>query len=235
MSTYTITKLRKIGYPLDSEKMTQPAAPEANRSRDRILDLLLKSELPMSVQTLGAALGISRNAAHQQVIALEREGLIERDVAIRTKGRPSQGYRLSEAGGATFPRQYALLARQMLDELARVLGPADLKQAMERIGLSLADSLRSSMGEDPSERLPRIAGLMRQLGYESAVVEGREDREIEAHNCVFHDLAVADPAICEVDLALLRSLSGKKVDHLRCMARGERSCRFAFRPAAPDE
>jgi hypothetical protein len=37
----------------------------------------------------------------------------------------------------------------------------------------------------------------------------------------------------EVDLSLLRSLSGKKVEHRRCMARGERSCRFAFRAACP--
>lgn len=214
--------------------MDQIAELESARSRDRILDLLLRSEGPLSVQSLAGSLGISRNAAHQQVMALEREGLIERDVAIRTRGRPSQGYRLSAAGGATFPRQYALLARQLLEELSRHLGPAELPGAMERIGISLADGLRSGLAPNPSQRVEQIAGLMRRLGYESAPVEGPEGTEIEAHNCVFHDLAVADPNICEVDLALLRSLSGKKVDHLRCMARGERSCRFAFRPPDPD-
>ena len=118
---------------------------ETTRSRDRILELLLKSEEPLSVQSLSASLGISRNAAHQQVIALEREGLIERDAAIRTRGRPSQGYRLSEAGNATFQRQYALLARQLLEELSRYLGPDELRQAMTRIGGSLADNLRSGI------------------------------------------------------------------------------------------
>ena len=200
---------------------------EPARSRDRILELLLKAESPLSVPALAAAVGISRNAAHQQMVALEREGLVERDSAIRTKGRPSQGYRLSGAGRATFPRQYALLARQLLGELARHLGPEELHRSLERIGLSLADSLRSSVGDDPEGAIPAIAGLMRELGYESRA----EGAEIEAHNCVFHDLAMADPAICEVDLALLRSLTGKTVDHRRCMARGERSCRFAFRPA----
>jgi predicted ArsR family transcriptional regulator len=65
------------------------------------------------------------------------------------------------------------------------------------------------------------------------VVDGPDGPEIEAHNCVFHDLAKADQAICEVDLALLRSLSGKTVDHRRCMARGEGSCRFAFGAQEP--
>jgi DeoR family transcriptional regulator, suf operon transcriptional repressor len=202
---------------------TEPA-----RSRDRILEFLLRSEEPLGVQALAAALGVSRNAAHQHVAALEREGLIERASAIRTKGRPSQGFRLSTAGKATFPRQYALLSKQLLAELSR-LGPADLREAMERIGEALAGSLSAQV--DPAEAIPSIAALMRELGYESNTVEGAEGLEIEAHNCVFHDLAMADQTICEVDLALLRALSGKSVEHRRCMARGERSCRFAFRAA----
>ena len=203
---------------------------ESARSRDRILELMLKSEEPLTVQALSAALGISRNAAHQHVVAMEREGLVERASAIRTKGRPSQGYRLSAAGSATFPRQYALLAKQLLDELSRQLGPAELRLAMERIGRSLADSLRGKVGEDSSAAVVAIAGLMRELGYESKAVDSEDGPVIEAHNCVFHDLAMADPAICEVDLSLLRTLSGKNVEHRRCMARGERTCRFAFKP-----
>lgn len=230
MSTYTITKLQKLEKRLDSKSMNQPADLETSRSRDRILDLLLKSEAPLSVQSLARQLGISRNAAHQQVMTLEREGLVERASAIRTKGRPSQGFRLSQAGGATFPRQYALLARQMLEELSRYLGPTELPKAMERIGLSLADSLRANVAGETDDRLSQIAGLMRGLGYESSTIAGPDGTEIEAHNCVFHDLAFADPTICTVDLALLGSLSGQAVEHRRCMARGERSCRFAFRP-----
>jgi predicted ArsR family transcriptional regulator len=204
---------------------------EPARSRDRILELLLRSEGPLSVQSLAASLGISRNAAHQQVTALEREGLIERASAIRTKGRPSQGFQLSTAGKATFPRQYSLLAKQLLEELSRHLGPEELHAAMKRIGKTLAASLSAKIGANADQAL--IAGLMRELGYESALVDTADGAEIEAHNCVFHDLAMDDPAICEVDLALLRSLSGKDVDHRRCMARGEGSCRFAFVPTKP--
>src|SRR3954447_11348261 len=137
--------------------------PEAARSRDRILDLLLTSEEPMPVLALGAALGISRNAAHQQVTALEREGLIERASAIRTKGRPSQGFRLSAAGKSTFPRQYSLLARQLLEELSRHLGPEQLGAAMTRMGATLANGLGAELPADPDERVRAIAGMMRDL------------------------------------------------------------------------
>jgi predicted ArsR family transcriptional regulator len=210
--------------------MSDMAAIEPGRSRDRILEILLRSEEPPTVHDLAAALGISRNAAHQHVAAMEREGLVERASAVRTKGRPSQGFRLSAAGKETFPRQYALLSRQLLEELSRHLGPEELHAALNRIGLSLADSLRSQIRRDPDQAVQEIAVMMRELGYESRAIEGPDGTEIEAHNCVFHDLAMADQAICEVDLSLLRSLSGKAVEHRRCMARGERSCRFAFKP-----
>ena len=211
--------------------MNDLTSSEPARSRDRILGLLLRSEGPLSVRALALRLGISRNAAHQHVVAMEREGLVERASAIRTKGRPSQGFRLSPAGKATFPRQYALLSKQLLAELSKHLGPDQLPAAMTRIGETLASGLSSQI--DPAEPIASIAVLMRELGYESKAVESPEGPEIEAHNCVFHDLAMADQTICEVDLALLRSLSGKSVEHRRCMARGERSCRFAFKPARP--
>ena len=178
---------------LDCVTMSDFSAAESSRSRDRILELLLRSDLPLSVQSLASAVGISRNAAHQQVTALEREGLIERASAIRTKGRPSQGFQLSTAGKATFPRQYSLLAKQLLGELSQILGPAELHVAMQRIGKSLAATLSDKVGANADEDL--IAGLMRELGYESRVVNGEGGLEIEAHNCVFHDLAKADPAI----------------------------------------
>ena len=209
---------------MDLDPQSEPA-----RSRDRILDLLLKSEEPLTVQGLASALGISRNAAHQHVAAMEREGLVEPATAVRTAGRPSRGFRLSAKGKGTFPRQYSLLAKQLLTELSQYLGRDELHRAMQRIGKGLADSIVATTGPKADEAM--IAGLMRELGYESKVVDGSAGREIEAHNCVFHDLAIADPAICEVDLALLKSLSGKEVDHRRCMALGAHSCRFAFRPA----
>jgi predicted ArsR family transcriptional regulator len=213
--------------------MSRQSDSETARSRDRILDLLLKSEEPLGVQALAGALGVSRNAAHQQVMALEREGLVERASAIPTKGRPSQGFRLSSAGKGTFPRQYALLAKQLLGELSRHLEPSQLRQAMERIGEIVAQDLSAGIDPNSDQKVAAIAGLMRKLGYESKAVEGPDGPEIEAHNCVFHDLAMADPAICEIDLSLLRVLSGNGVEHRRCMARGERSCRFAFKPATP--
>jgi predicted ArsR family transcriptional regulator len=195
-------------------------------SRERILTLLLHAPAPVSTPALAALLGISRNATHLHISGLERDGLVERAEQISTRGRPSQGFRLSAAGKAFFPRQYALLARNLVAELGRHLGPEALPAAMARIGQDIARQLQ---GETPDggATADAIATLMRELGYEARL---SDEDEIEAHNCVFHDLAMRDTAICAVDLALLGALSGRSVEHRTCMARGERSCRFGFAP-----
>jgi predicted ArsR family transcriptional regulator len=209
--------------------MAQPPESGPGGNRERILSLLLHAAEPQSIPALAGALGISRNAAHQHVTALERDGLIERATQISTRGRPSQGFRLSQAGQALFPRQYALLARKLIGELARHLGPEALPGAMARMGAELAGELAGRVATSDEERVPAIAALMRELGYEAHL--GETPAEIEAHNCVFHDLAMADAAICGVDLALLGGLSGRTVEHKSCMARGSRSCRFSFGPS----
>lgn len=212
--------------------MESSPEPAAGGNRERILSLLLHAPEPQSIPALAGALGISRNAAHQHVTGLERDGLIERATQISTRGRPSQGFRLSQAGQALFPRQYALLARKLIGELARHLGPEALPGAMARMGDELAGELAPRVATSDAERVPAIAALMRELGYEAHL--GDTSAEIEAHNCVFHDLAMADAAICGVDLALLGGLSGRTVEHRACMARGARSCRFAFAPPAAE-
>jgi predicted ArsR family transcriptional regulator len=205
----------------------QALEPSPAGSRERILTLLLHASGPLSIPALAAQLGISRNAAHQHVSGLERDGLVERAAQISTRGRPSQGFQLSAAGEARFPRQYALLARRLIGELARHLGPDALPEAMARIGMDIAAELAPRIAAGGAG-LPAIAALMAELGYEAHVAGEAGDAEIEAHNCVFHDLAMRDPAVCALDLALLGTLSGRPVEHRSCMARGERSCRFAF-------
>ena len=135
---------------------------------------------------------------------------------------------MSVSGHGLFPRQYALLASKLVGELGRVLGPDALPGALARLGTELAGELAQQVTESGDARIPAIAALMRTLGYEAHFDGADGEPQIEAHNCVFHDLAMRDATVCAIDLALLRTLSGRAVEHRRCMARGERSCRFAF-------
>src|SRR3569623_211523 len=125
--------------------MDRAAESAPGGSRERILSLLLHAPGPVSIPALATQLGISRNAPHQHVATLERVGLVERAAPISTRGRPSQGFRLSAAGEALFPRQYALLARKLSAERERFLPPDILPAALARIGKEIAGELAPQM------------------------------------------------------------------------------------------
>jgi DeoR family suf operon transcriptional repressor len=69
---------------------------------------------------------------------------------------------------------------------------------------------------------------MTELGYEIQADAQTESDEfnIQAHNCVYHDLVKQHHEVCEFDLALITSLLGEKVEQLSCMAKGDCACKF---------
>lgn len=72
---------------------------------------------------------------------------------------------------------------------------------------------------------------MEDLGHETGNVDiGSGEPVIEASNCVFHQLAMGNPEICALDLALLSAFTDSAVDHQECMATGGHVCRFRFLP-----
>lgn len=204
---------------------------QLGNSRRRLLQRLLHAAEPLPVDQLARGLGISRNATYQHVIALERDGLIERARISQTGGRPGQTYRLSEMGRATFPKHYALIATMLIRILRARLGAAELEALLVELGQSLAADFADGVaGLAEADRMEAIAEIMRELGYEAAAAERAdgEGLEIRAHNCVFHDLAREHREVCSLDIALLSRLAGKSMEHAECMVRGGQCCRFRF-------
>ena len=85
--------------------------------------------------------------------------------------------------------------------------------------------------KDKGERIRALAGIMRELGYQSASIDPTNEKlpAIEASNCVFHSLAQRYPEVCFFDLAMMSEVVGSDVVHDECMVRGGNVCRFKFR------
>src|SRR5690606_14798591 len=69
-----------------------------------------------------------------------------------------------------------------------------------------------------------LAAAMTEAGYEAQA--NPAEGEVTAYNCVFHRLASRFPEVCEYDLAFIRAVTGRSVDHTECMVRGGEACRF---------
>lgn len=196
------------------------------RTQQDLLNALLHHAGGMSIDELADHLSVTRTAVRQHLAALERDALVLRGETRPTGRRPEQLYRLTDHAREQFPRQYQMLASVLIEEVADIIGPDALASLMRSMGRKLALDREPQVVDEA-----RIVQHMNQAGYEAEVFfRSSDDKEIVAHNCVFHRLAAAHPVVCELDLALIGALGGGEVDHTECMVRGANVCRFKLRP-----
>jgi predicted ArsR family transcriptional regulator len=201
------------------------------RTQQDLLNALLHHAGGMSIDELADHLSVTRTAVRQHLAALERDALVLRGETRPTGRRPEQLYRLTDHAREQFPRQYQMLASVLIEEVADIIGHDALASLMRSMGRKLALDREPQVVDET-----RIVHHMNQAGYEAEVFfRSSDDKEIVAHNCVFHRLAAAHPVVCELDLALIGALGGGEVEHSECMVRGGHVCRFKLRPTESPE
>lgn len=203
-----------------------------NRQQE-LLKLLLKNKGGLTVVELSERLKVTRNAVRQHVVALENGGLVVAGESRPSGGRPEQLYVLSDAGRELFPRHYSWFAQLVVESIKQESGAEALRERLSVMGSGVA---RQLLGQQPKlenqqQKIAALGEIMEQLGYDTRTPTSiTEVPVIEADNCIFHDLAIKDPEICEFDLALLSAFTDSDVEHQECMAKGGNVCRFRFTP-----
>ena len=202
-------------------------------SQSEIIKTLLYKPEGINIDGLSNHLQISRNATYQHVKSLERDGLITSHKVEKTKGRPGQTYKLTQKGRSTFTQSHAMIASLLVGAVKKKLGTAETTALFQQLGQDIAKDLVEELSILPlNERIEKISHVMASLGYETLLDPGDEDDPVPpriiAHNCVFHDVAQEHSEVCEMDLALLSTLSNCRVDHQECIVKGGNVCRFAF-------
>jgi len=194
-----------------------------------ILEHLLENKTGLSIDALAKVLDISRAAVQQHVIGLEGDGYIKKISLNKTAGRPEVIYGITDKGINYFPKQYAWFSDLILNELRQEMGPEGLKDYMQKLGVRVANNLRSQFeGKNLNDRMYELLLIMTNLGFQVKTDIESETRKsvLRANNCIYHDLAQKHNEICAFDLALMSSLLDKEVMQLSCMAKGDCSCRF---------
>ena len=198
----------------------------------QILEHLLANRNGLSVDELAKLLDISRTGVQQHFVVLERDGYIRKNTFNKTAGRPVTIYVITDKGNNYFPKQYAWFSELILGELQQEIGAERFKVYMQKLGSKLADKLRGKFEDkNLTERVDELLLIMTDLGFQVKVdVEPEtENINIQACNCIYHDLAQKHHEICEFDLALMSSLLDKQVEQISCMAKGDCNCNFRIK------
>lgn len=101
------------------------------------------------------------------------------------------------------------------------------------LGLAAAASVGGARSDD--DVATALAGQLDALGYEAQTARHGDELQLEAFNFVFHAPARAHPEVCQFDLAFMEAASGRPIEHLKCLVRGGRACRFRIGHATPVE
>lgn len=195
-----------------------------------LLKLLLKNKAGMTADELSAQLEITRNAVRQHLAALENDGLVKKGITRASGGRPEQLYVLTNKGNECFPRHYAWFAQLLIESVQQDAGADGLNERLTSMGTLVGKQLLTQHPElvNRGEKVQKLAEVMEQLGYNARSIGSDKTTVLEADNCVFHTLALANPNICKFDLALLAAFTDSAVDHQECMAKGGNICSFKF-------
>lgn len=213
--------------------MHSPAIDAMGTRQRALLTSLLEWKDGRSADELAASLGISRSAVHQHLTSLERDGYLEKLMRPSQGGRPGYAWRLTNKGVHLFPKQYAFFSELMIRGMKSSFGSDGLARVLEELGADIAKryAQRLAGASSDAERMRIVADIMQELGYVARAESVDGKPEIDARNCVYHDLAAEHPEVCRLDLALIAALLGREIEHAECMVRGGRSCRFRL----PDE
>jgi predicted ArsR family transcriptional regulator len=204
-------------------------------TQQRLMRALLAEHAGSTVETLCAKLRVTHNAVRQHLSALIAHGYVERARSRPSGGRPLAIFRITGTGSALFPRNYAVIASEMFVALRSQLGDEQLETFMQQMGRSLGQRELPLPATASHEEVVRgLAAQLDRLGYEALAVKYRDEWQIEAFNCVFHEVAKQHREVCKFDLAYMKAASGREVHHMECIVRGGQCCRFRLDAAATE-
>lgn len=207
------------------ENQTEPTQSTATR-----LLMLLKTRGTQTAADLGGALGVTGEAARQQLVKLAAEGLVSAASEARGVGRPVQAWSLTAAGNARFPDAHAEVTVQLIRAVRAQLGEAALDRLIDfRAAESSATYARELEGAAGlEEKVSRLADARTREGYMAEVQPGDGGYLLVENHCPICAAAQACQGFCRAELDTFRKVlgAGVSVERTEHIVAGSRRCAY---------
>ncbi|MDX3928761.1 MAG: transcriptional regulator [Shinella sp.] len=196
--------------------------------------ILLKTEGPQLASSIGERLGISGEAARQQLTKLAEGGLAEAAAeGSGGRGRPKQLWRLTSAGHRQFPDGHADLAVDLIAKLRSELGAGAVDTLIAaREKASLAAYAAEMQGKEMlGERVATLAELRTREGYMAAWAPEPDGSFLLVENhCPICAAASACQQFCRSELDVFRRVLSASVEREEHVLHGARRCAYRITP-----
>jgi DeoR family suf operon transcriptional repressor len=205
-------------------------------SRRRILEYVKRGG-EVTAEAIAADLGVTLSGARQNLMALERDGLLEHRSARGGPGRPKHIFVLTAAGDGLFPRAYAELTNELL-EYVEDEDPALLERIFDRRARRRLQRARErTTGLSFPEKVRVVAEILDEDGYLADFIR-RDDGAfvITEHNCAVLGVALRYHHACSSELEFLQAaMPEAEVTRIAHRINGAHVCAYLVQPTdVPD-
>ena len=193
-------------------------------TQTKLLALLRRSQ--RSITALAKALRLTDNAVRTHVAALRRDGIVE-DVGAQTDtgGKPARVYALTKEGEELFPKAYAFVLGELVDEIAREDGRDRAIVLLRAVGQRAAAGVAAPA--DPAGRVAAAAAALRDLGADIEVQRTDAGWRLQGHGCPLSAVTPTHPEVCALAQALIEEITGQEVTEC-CERTGRPRCTFSI-------
>ena len=186
----------------------------------------LRERRSASAVDLAQEFGLSPNAIRQQLVVLERDGLIAGRSVRRGRTKPTVEYSLTAEAQRYFPQRYDKMLNAVLREIRATGGDQAVKEVFERIGKRSADRLTAAE-ESTEGTLISLVDTLRATGVPADLQ--RTDRGtlvLHEHSCPYASVVAENPEACSAIHTILDALVPGKAEQVESLATGGSECRF---------
>lgn len=196
--------------------------------------MALKMHGALSTAALGKLLGITGEAARQQLSRLAEQDLVAASSEAKGVGRPLQLWRLTAAAQARFPDTHANLTAQVLEIIRTHMGAAALDTIINiREAETRAKYEKELAGKAKlSAKVAALAALRSEEGYMADWQEEPDGSFLLMENhCPICAAASVCAGFCRAELDLFSTLFGPSISIERAehIVDGGRRCTYIIR------
>jgi predicted ArsR family transcriptional regulator len=196
----------------------------------------LRERRSASAFDLAAVFGLSPNAIRQQLIVLERDGMIAGRSVRRGKTKPTVEYSLTAEAERYFPQRYDKMLNAVLREIRSAGGDGAVKAVFERIGRRSAERLGPAEGAQATEaRLETLVTALKSSGVTADLQKAADGTLIlHEHSCPYASVVAENPEACSAIHTILDAVAPGKSQQVESLATGGTECRFEISVDTPN-
>jgi predicted ArsR family transcriptional regulator len=185
-----------------------------------------------SATDLAQSFGLSPNAVRQQLMVLERDGLVNETPVRRGPTKPTYEFSLTADADKLFPQAYDKMLTAVLRELRSQFGASGVEQVFDGLSRRAIERARLTVtADDPETRVAQLTEMLRKNGVvaEYSLIDG--GFALHEHSCPYSTAAKEHPEVCQVIHHVIDETLGGEHAQTESLAHGGKECRFELHPS----